>query len=500
MKNICVLGGGTAGWITALMVKKYYPNCQINLIESESVGILGAGEGTTPHFVDLTDFLEIPISEIFKHCDASVKHGVVFQNWHTENQEYIHDFDHKSQYGAIGKDLWLFELFSKGRLNDLSLSLYSSNKNKVTFYYKNNHDCLFDNPINSLNSFQAFAIHFNARLLADYLKQVGLSRGINLIVGEYENVSYNEQLNFKSIRLKDSREISFDFIFDCSGFARLITGNHVENKWISYKESLPLSKAVAFFKPHNNNTRPVTEAIALKNGWCWKIPVKDRYGCGYVYDENHASESQILEEIESKFGKDIQLGKVFNFEAGTYEKTILKNSMAVGLSQGFFEPLEATNIWAFYMNLTEFLDSDGINLNVDCKAIEVLNKRFLDRNDSIADFLYLHYYGSNRTDSNFWKNFKRNTEIKDSFKEKLECLQSGLFLPGGTNDHFSTYSWIEVAGNQKMLPRSVLDKKFSLLNHDQIRYYLNSVYQNYQNLSNLFISHSEFIKLMTNNH
>lgn len=425
--NITILGGGTAGWLTALLVQKFYPNDRITLVESEEIGILGAGEGTVPNFITILDHIDINVSDLVKECDATFKLGIRFKNWNGDGQDYFHEFgsghglDHKEiDFNQLHPNLASIVQVAKGLpVDDLKFIKKVTDKNKLPFApisYPQPQDL---NPIFKVEHLGNYALHFNARKLATYLKSVALSRNITRIEGKFLTAGISEQGNIDKLVLENGQEVPCDFVFDCSGFARLLIGKTFNTKWIDYNKHLPLDTALPFFIPHDGkDIAPETESIAMKYGWVWKIPVQDRYGCGYVFNSSYITNEQALAEVEEYFGHTVTSPKTFKFKAGSYERTVVNNCMAVGLAQSFVEPLEATSIMISCVNLLDFLQNDGVaNQSETFKTY--FNNECLKRNSEVLEFLYLHYL-TKRDDSAFWKEFRTSTTMLDSVKDRLD--------------------------------------------------------------------------------
>jgi tryptophan halogenase len=277
-----------------------------------------------------------------------------------------------------------------------------------------------------LKTYANTALHFDARLLAKFLRKVAEGRRIKRIEGIVDKVINDKNNNISQLLLMDGSKVDVDFIFDCSGFARLLIGKHFKTEWISYKQSLPLDSAMPFFIEHNNEVAPQTDAIAMKYGWVWKIPVQGRYGCGYVFDSSYISEDEAKQELEVYFGHKIESPKTFKFEAGAYKNALVNNCMAVGLSQGFIEPLEATSIWINNINLTSFLKSDGIN-TMNPQRQERFNHECNERNNAVKSFIYLHYL-TKRNDSDFWKNFRTKNVMPEDLRVFLDDFLESPFM------------------------------------------------------------------------
>ena len=509
MKKIIVLGGGTAGWLTALLVREFYPQFQITVVESDAIGILGAGEGTVPHIVAVLDFLKIPLSALFRECSATLKTGIKFTNWHGDGTSYFHNFTGNDELEMWDLDnIFRFNVLPTMLIGqDIPLDSASfiaklSAEGKVPFVYSDIPKAdlhKYPDPLNTLHPLGSFALHFDARLLAKFLAKLALSeRNIERIEGKLAQRSNDAEGNITSLTLEDGTALSFDFIFDCSGFARLLLGKHFNEPWVDYSKHLPLDTALPFFIPHDGvKLPPYTEAMAMKFGWIWKIPVQDRYGCGYVFDSSFISEEEALKEVEDLLGFQVTSPKTFKFKAGAFSNTLVKNCFAVGLAQNFVEPLEATSIWVFSKNLINFLKSDAIN-NLTPDVINRINSNCRMVNDPVPEFLQMHYL-TRRRDSPFWQTFRERMAIIPSLQEKLALWQKiPLFdYDTVTLEMFKAPSWITVGAgvgifNRAGFARISANFKFeSNLNEGYQR-----LLRKQENVAKLCIHHDDFISRM----
>jgi tryptophan halogenase len=314
MKKIIVLGGGTAGWLTSLLTREFYPEFDITLIESEEIGILGAGEDTVPHFIEVLDFLRIPVSALVRECSATIKIGIKFSNWNGDGTSYFHDFRAKDELEEWAfDDAFRYNMLSSYLIGEDvhldTVNFYSrlADQWKVPFVLNDHTLSNYRDAIMAIQHLGNFALHFDARLLAKFFSQVAQStRRIRRVEGKLSEATTDAKGNITGIRLENGKYVECDFIFDCSGFARLLLGKHFKQRWIDYKQYLPLDTALPFFIPHDGrNFPPYTEAIALKYGWMWKIPVHNRYGCGYVFDSSYINEEQAKAEVEELLGHEI---------------------------------------------------------------------------------------------------------------------------------------------------------------------------------------------------
>ena len=504
--NIVILGGGTSGWLTALYAKKIYNNEKIILVESEEYGILGAGEGTTPNFIDFLNFLEIPITELIKHCKSTIKNGIKFTNWSKEGDSYFHPFVSKSlasnDYNFILNNSFLekntsFSHFcasiKNNKLKDYSFVEKISNELKVPY--------VLDKKNNALDNFANIAIHFDAKLLANYLKLIGKNRGIVVKEGIVNKIVCNSDGYISQLQTNNEK-IDCDFVFDCSGFKRVIIGNYYKAKWKSHSNHLPAKKAIPFFLKMDEKIPPYTESIAMNFGWMWKIPLQHRYGCGYVFDSNYISDQDAIKEIENYLGFEPEYPRKdkgsFNFVAGCFEDVWIKNCLAVGLSSGFIEPLEATSIMQQILVLQNFM-SNKQNIVIKNELIKKrFNEIYLKQTQEVVDFLYLHYI-TNKKNTSFWKNFVKNNEIPKNIKYILNIcndkpLNNEIDLYNNTIFNLSSYYYV-LLGNKILKIKKIKEQSVFLLNNEKINNYKN-ILKEQKILIPKLLTHNNFIDII----
>jgi len=365
MHKFVIIGGGTAGWVTALTIKKYIPYCDVTVVASSEIGILGAGEGVTPHFNELMTDLDIPMQGIFDNAKATVKAGIKFTNWNGDGTDYFHPF--------------------------------------------------WDNKT---------AVHFDASLLAKHLQGIALSRGVKLIDEQVTNINSSKSGDITSFDLKSGQTVEANFVFDCSGLHRLIIGKHFNVEWNSYDHMLPCNRALPFFIQSDDDKPDYTEAIAMKYGWVWRIPVEGRYGCGYVFDKRFVTDEEAIAELKEKFG-DITIPRAFEFKAGAYKKTWVNNCIAIGLSAGFTEPLEATSIWIQILSLRHYLLQHTAFVKGDPHVRNSYNEYVSEINTYMAEFIHAHYL-TKRSDSEFWTTFREKNQTPTYVKRVIDFSKTGL--------------------------------------------------------------------------
>lgn len=441
MSQVVIVGGGTAGWMAALLVQKQYPEKTVTLIESADIGILGAGEGTTPHFLNFLKDVDIPVQDLVKRCAATFKTGIAFENWSDTPSKYTHSFLNVPRlclYDARWAHLISAEIIGGRNLDDMNFSARCTEAKKLPIMYGNYPTA--KNPHEAYEELGFLGLHFNARLLAEEFKRTATARGVVRIEGKVTGFSQNDSGEITSVHL-DGMSVPADFVFDCTGFARKIIGDLYKTKWNSYGDFLPMKHAIPFFMSHDNDVAPCTVSRAMKYGWVWQIPVQDRYGMGYVFDSSYISADQALEEVRQVYGDSVTSPTEFKFSPGCFEKACVKNAAAVGLSQGFVEPLEATSLWVTYLTLKDIIANNLVNAPTD-SAVDQVNKTFKHRTDEVAEFLYVHYLTS-RNDSEFWTEFRTRNQPRRQFSEFIARVS----LDSPTADNllmFGAASWQQV--------------------------------------------------------
>ena len=344
MRKFVVLGGGTAGWLTALFMKDNFPQDDVTIIQNEKIGIIGVGEATTPNIISFLLNLGIDPLDVLRETGGGIKNGVNFVNWNGDGKRYMHsfrdtitNFSMPPLFSSDALDFYLKNLMAKKLpFEEYIYQIKLSYSNKVDLDHTE------------------YALHFDTNLFSQFLQKIGKQRNVNIVEGTFKNATQDENGNITKLHLEDGREYACDFVFDCTGFARLLIDGVLKEKWISYKKHLPMKKGIPFWIDAETPLEPHTGAIAMKYGWIWKIPLLHRTGSGYIFDSDYIDENQALEEAEELFGQKLEVRKIIPFEAGRFDRYWSKNCMAVGLSSSFIEPLESTSIFLSIGQLQTF--------------------------------------------------------------------------------------------------------------------------------------------------
>jgi len=401
--NVIVVGGGNAGCISALILKSTFPEKNISIIKSKDIGTVGVGESSTEHFSEFCKTCGIPILELILRAKATFKNGVYFKDW--SDEDFLHNININSVSSTTGHHFpYMQQVVANNRPN-----------------YEMNHNGSWDNRIrlsffNDLNHSPTNQFHFDTHALNNFLSEICLRWGINIIEDELVGAILDSNNgNIASLNGKD-KKYDADFFIDCSGFSRLLLGKTLGVKWKSYSEYLPLNSAIAFATEEMDEYNIYTKSTARDYGWSWQIPTQGRTGNGYVFCDRFIDEDQAHQEMEKVYNQKLDVAKTFKFDPGRMENAWYKNCYAVGLSQSFVEPLEATAIGSVIQQMYAFIHFFPSN-NID-ECNKVVNDIF----DNIFDYVQAHYLVK-REDTPFWKEIKNDLKIKPSLQKLLDVWE-----------------------------------------------------------------------------
>lgn len=486
IKRIVILGGGTAGWITAALTKKLLGEAvEIELVESEQIGTVGVGEATIPPIQLLNSVLGLNEAEFMRETKATIKLAIKFENWKQKGHSYYHSF------GVAGKGLafcHFHHLLKKvGQLEDDShLWKYDLNflcAEAGKFAKINAKDPIIDMP---------YAYHFDAGLYAKFLRKKSEAIGVKRTEGLVDKVEQCNQSGFiTALQLKDGQQISGDLFIDCSGFKGLLIQEKLRTGYEDWSHWLQCDRAIAVPSERFEKTLPYTRSIAHEAGWQWRIPLQHRNGNGLVYSSAHMTEQHAIDTLMSRLDSQaLSDPKVIGFTTGRRYKQWNKNVVAIGLSSGFLEPLESTSIHLIQsavVRLVHLFPHDSIS----DALVNEYNRQSQIEFEQIRDFLILHYKVTERTDSLFWRDMK-NMDIPDSLQNKIELFKADGRLFREQNDLFLESSWLQVMLGQGLVPKDYHAVANSL-SEPQILEMLNKIKSIKDEPVTKLPSHDEFI-------
>lgn len=423
LKRVVVLGGGTAGWFAAITLRRVFsPQVEVLVIESSKIGIVGVGEGGLLNFAAALEHNQINVQEFIKETGAAHKWGFCYEGWRTGQPD--DKFYHLFASGEGSASQW----FERGFYPYFSAML---NQKVPLHKYIRGAKLVLDNATQAeatalLETGQADIIrsfHFNSYKIAKYFKKIAMERGVTHRDDIVDEVVLDERGYATHMRIGEEL-IEVDFLVDASGLSRKVIGKTLNSKWYSFKKYLLMDSAIPFHMPHPyKNPMLVTRAIAMNAGWMWQIPLQERVGAGYVFSSAHISEDEAMQEMEKYLGFPVlEPQKTLRYDGGCFEQVWIGNVIALGLSSGFVEPLEATSVGQMLEELRNLervlVQSRGV---VSEKAIREFNEANLNSWRGIRDFLRMHY-DCTRMDTQLWRDVAA-TPFPDSYREMKECWQ-----------------------------------------------------------------------------
>jgi tryptophan 7-halogenase len=447
IKKIVIVGGGTAGWMSAALLKKNLGSvADIELVESEDIGRIGVGEATIPPIRLFNESLGINEADFLRETKASIKLAIKFENWRIPNESYFHTF------GAIGRNIafcgfhhyWIraHKLGFTSNLWDYDLNYLCATENK--FAPIRAQDPVLDVP---------YAYHFDATLYAAFLRKFSEKLGVVRTEGLIEQVAINpDSGHVESLTLRAGKKIKGDLFIDCSGMRGLLIQQKLNTGFEDWGHWLPCDRAVAIPSQRLEKTLPYTRSIAHSAGWQWRIPLQHRNGNGLVYSSNHYSQDEALTILTKNLDTEA-LGdpNFISFRAGRRLKQWNKNVVSVGLASGFLEPLESTSIHLIQSALVRLLKLFP-SAEISPRHIDEYNRQSRIEIEQIRDFIILHYHVNERNDSQFWRDL-RNMAIPDSLAHKIELFKATGNIFREQDDLFLESSWLQVMHGQGIMPR-----------------------------------------------
>jgi len=417
ISTLCILGGGTSGFITASVFAKYREQLglkfDIKLIQSTDIGSIGVGESTIFNINELFLYLGLKDSDWMRDCNATYKTSIRFENFYKQGRYFYYPFGPKTDVTA---NQWftLKELYPEVFTPEVA-ALYFNPKSIMN---EENKLCDKDDYLRDYSAY-----HFDSSLLGKYLKEYSEKKGVEVIEDTFLEANLNDDGSIESI-ICENNTYSADLFIDCTGFKSLLLGKVMKEEYISFGDTLINNKALTAKIPYTDKDKQLknyTNCVALDNGWVWEIPLWEHMSIGYVHTNKFASEDEVKQELFDRYG-EIDYTTV-NYKTGRYNRGWVKNVMGIGLSYGFIEPLESTGI--------------ATTLDSIFRALEILSKRDMyytqvDRDlynhalenkiDIYKNFLEMHYFLSSREDSEYWKFVTQNIDYNS--KEHKDLLNT----------------------------------------------------------------------------
>ena len=487
MQKILIVGGGTAGWMTAALFGKLFQGLyDIELVESEAIGTVGVGEATIPAIKTYNELIRLDEPEFMRRTQATFKLGVQFVDWLRPGHSYIHGF------GVIGQDWeWLrchqywLRANQRGRAGDFvnySINTAAALANK----FMHARPDMKESPIAQI----AFAFQFDASLYAKYLRSLAEQHGVKRTEGRIVDVELADTGDIASVTLEGDRRVAADFFIDCSGFRGLLIEQALKTGYEDWSHWLPCDRAMAVPCARKGPLTPYTRATARDPGWQWRIPLQHRTGNGLVYSSRHidddAAEKLLLANLE---GEQLAKPNRLRFTSGKRRKNWNRNCVALGLSAGFLEPLESTSIHLVQsaaIRLVRLLP-DGAT---DQATIDEFNRQSDFEWERVRDFIVLHYWANER-EGDFWK-YCRTMELPATLQRRIDLWCSNGRIFRENDELFAEESWIEVFLGQGVVPRSY-DPLVGIKSDPQIEQFLGNIAATIGRCVDVMPDHDEYI-------
>jgi tryptophan halogenase len=490
IRRVVIVGGGTAGWITAAAISSAFPAgmVSIRLVESEAIGIIGVGEATLPHLRGFNRVIGVDEAEFMSATHATFKLGIEFVNWAREGDAYIHPFgQHGVSYRGVGFHHYWRKLADEpetGTIDGYSLPILAARMARFS---------LPSQDPKLVTSTYRYAYHFDSTLYAPFLRKHAEQRGVARTEGRVVGVNLDDESgDILSVRLETGKVVEGDLFVDCTGFRGLLIEEALDTGYESWAQWLPCDRAVAVQSDNAGPLLPHTLATAESCGWRWRIPLQHRLGNGHVYsspflDDDNATRT-LLNNLE---GERLTEPRILRFAAGKRKKMWNRNCVAIGLSGGFLEPLESTSIYLIQVAARYLVDLFPETRSFSEEQEEynrILDNEFL----RVRDFLILHYHATERSDSEFW-NYVRTMDIPDSLKEKIDLFRARGRVARNAQGLFELPSWLAVFLGQHIIPES-WDQRADLVNNNEIRHQLGQIKKALNNAAASMEDHAEFVR------
>ena len=452
-KSIVIVGGGSAGWMTASHLKKALPGLDCTLIESANIRTVGVGEATFSTIKLFFDFLGLEESDWMPSCNAAYKLAIKFVNWRAKGGHFFHPFQRYEVVDGFNLGEWWLKLkrheepfdyacftipalcdaqrsprFLDGRVFDDKVQDY------FTIDFRGKKNILSEHKVQ-----YPYAYHFDASLLAKFLEGYATRRGVRRVIDDVAEIKLREDGAIDHLVTREHGVVRGDLYVDCTGFRGLLINQTLGEPFLSFSESLLCDSAIAMQVPRDiraHGINPYTTATALSAGWVWEIPLYGRIGTGYVYSSRFISPEEAEREFRCHLGPDADAVRASHIKMriGRCRNSWVKNCVAIGLASGFVEPLESTGIFFIQHGIEELVNHIPGDV-LDEETMSSYNRVIGDCIDGVRDFLILHYHGTDRADTEFWR-ATRHVRIPESLAERLRLWKRRLPNPRNINPNF----------------------------------------------------------------
>ncbi|WP_457391879.1 tryptophan halogenase family protein [Roseateles sp. P5_E1] len=417
-KHIAIVGGGTAGWMTANLLRHRWARLgvDVTLIESADIGTIGVGEGSTPFLRHFFRTLGIEERDWMPACDATFKSSIRFPGWSTVAgyESYVHPFFSEA-------DRELGNLFFTNAC--LRRRGQAADANPRDFFLAAELARQRRAPLGT-----DYAYHFDAGKLGAFLRTHAVGLGVRHIVDTVARVELRENGDIAAVHMKSGARVDADLFVDCSGFKGLLITETLGEPFLPYRDNLFNDRAIAIPTPlvDGEDIPCETVSTALRHGWAWQIPLTTRYGNGYVYSSDFVSDDEAERELREVLGAAAEgaTARRLRMRVGCVKQHWRQNCVAIGLAQGFIEPLEATALMLIQLSVEQFIAAmEGGEF--ERRQQDAFNRRVSEMFEGVRDYVVAHYQLNTRRDTDYWRANRANKNISDRLASLLDVWDRG---------------------------------------------------------------------------
>jgi tryptophan halogenase len=444
-KRIVVVGGGSAGWMAATALAKALPASTIELVESEEIGIVGVGEATFPSIRAFHKILGIDEAQFLRATNGSYKLGIEFRDWRAPGENYFHTF---GDIGGLSGSQALWGQYR--RVGDAGLGTLGEQCLPTVMARQGR----FHLAAAEQGQQFSYAYHFDAVLYAAFLRQLALQRGVRRSEGRIVQAGRRDDGGIAHLTLSDGRVVEGDLFVDCSGFASLLLGRALGERFVDFSRWLPVDRAWACpCERTGASLAPYTRATALEAGWAWRIPLSNRTGHGHVFSSRHIDEERARQQLMAQLdGAPLAEARLLRFSAGHRERFWVHNVVALGLSSGFLEPLESTSIFLVQSGLGRLIETLLPGAPAGEASVATYNTAMVRQFERVRDFIILHYCLTARRDSEFWRGMA-NMELPETLAFKIHAWRQAGALHQYDQEGFDATSWLVIHAGMDHWPQ-----------------------------------------------
>ncbi|GAA3086284.1 tryptophan halogenase family protein [Streptosporangium carneum] len=440
-RNVVIVGGGTAGWMTAsYLTAAFGDQVSVTLVESANVATIGVGEATFSTVRHFFEYLGLDEREWMPECHATYKLAIRFENWRERGHHFYHAFERMRAVDGFTLPEWWLHTSPGSRFDQdcfvipaLCDAMSSPRHLEGTLFERefagDAAGRMHRSTLTEQDTQFPYAYHFDATLLAGFLTKYATARGVRHVLDDVLEVKLDDRGWISHVVTREHGELHGDLFVDCTGFRGMLLNAALGEPFLSYQDTLPNDRAVALRVPRDMAThgiRPCTTATAQDAGWIWTIPLFGRVGTGYVYSSQYCDAEEAertLREFVGPEADDLSANHI-RMRIGRSENSWVKNCVAIGLASGFVEPLESTGIF-FIQNGIEQLVKNFPAETWDDGLRAAYNRQVANVMDGVREFLVLHYYAAARQDNQYWRDTKTR-RLPDDLADRLEQWQARL--------------------------------------------------------------------------